>query len=205
MRSVWWGLIALGGVMMGCSHPPQFADPIQAIEEHPRITYQSLVPEEPVVERCPTGVPTALPAQAAVETEKTEPVVPEPPATNLSDEPIAKPFFVAFHKDEWHIPPDQEGWFDVLEHLDQNGHYLVVGYSHGEDEAEQALLAQRRAEYIGSLMHQAGFPLNQIHRMASWSQQREPFAPPAGAQIFLLGEGATELRLGVAETGAPAS
>lgn len=194
MAHFWWWLIVMGWLAMGCSHTPTFADPITAINEHPRIRYQSLVPSEPVLEQCPPLASTDSVSQATTNSQPVEPVQQAPAAIPI---PFPKPFFVAFQKEEWHIPPDHENWSAVLQQLDPLGHYLVVGYSHGEDEQEQAILAQRRAEYIASLLHQAGFPLNQIHRMASWSAQRETFAPPLGAQIFSLGSEATELRLGV--------
>ena len=196
MARFWWWLIVLGWLTMGCSHPSTFADPIHAITDHPRIRYQSLLPSEPVIERCPPLAPTDSAPQVATNSEHVVPVPSEPAAIPI---PLAKPFFVAFQKEEWHIPPDHADWSAVLQQLDPLGHYLVVGYSHGGGEQEQALLAQRRAEYIASLLHKAGFPLNQIHRMASWSVQRETFAPPLGAQIFSLGPEATEIRLGVSD------
>ncbi len=202
MRHVWWWLLVMGWLSMGCSHTPTFADPIHSITDHPRIRYESLVSSEPVVEQCPPLAPTDSVGPAPTNAEPVVPVTEAPAARPI---PFTKPFFVAFQKEEWHIPPDHANWSAVLQQLDPLGHYLVVGYSHDGGEQEQAILAQRRAEYIASLMHQAGFPLNQIHRMASWSPQRETFAPPLGAQIFSLGPEATEIRLGVADTFEPPS
>jgi hypothetical protein len=202
MTYVWWWLIVLVWLPLGCSHPPPFADPIKAINEHPRIVYQSLLPSEPVVEQCPPLAPIDSTSRVATDSEPVGPKSSVPVAMSV---PFTKPLFVAFQKEEWHIPPDHADWSAVIQQLDPLAHYLIVGYSHGVGEQEQALLAQRRAEYIASLLHKAGFPLNQIHRMASWSAQREPFAPSLGAQIFLLSPEATEIRLGVAHKGETSS
>ena len=182
-------------VPVGCSQTFPIAAPIKAISDHPRIVYQSLLPSQPVAELCSPLDTSDMASQAATNSETVEPISSSRAATLV---PLTKPLFVAFHKEEWHIPPDHADWRVVLQQLDPLEHYLIVGYSH-DGEQEQALLAQRRAEYIASLLHQAGLPLNQIHRMASWSPQPETFTSSLGVQIFSLGSEATEIQFGITE------
>ncbi len=195
MRYFWWWLIVLVWVPLSCSHPFPLASPIKALSDHPRIVYQSLLPSQPVIESCPSFDTSDMATQAVTSAEALEPTSS---SQTVSPVPFTKPLFVAFQHEEWHIPPDHADWVAVLQRLDPLEHYLVVGYSHGAEE-EQALLAQRRAEYIASLLHKAGFPLNQIHRMASWSPQPEAFAPALGVQIFSFGSKATEIRFGITD------
>ena len=176
-------------VLVSCSHSNErFADPIKPITDHPRVMYKVLAPAEPQVDHCLPPLAEPSSPKAAV----------RPAAMAAAPVPKTQRWTIAFQQDQWHISPDDDRWQDVLQQLDPTSQYLIVGHSHGGEEQEHALLAQRRAEFIVSLLKDAGFEANHLHRMASWSSQQESVAPPVGVRIVVVESETTEVRLGVA-------
>lgn len=174
-------LLMLLWVPVGCSHAPTFADPIKVVNEHPRIAYQSLHPI------------TSLPVEQDV---SPPPVVCPPAATKAEEAPspppapqAVTPFFVPFGQDQFHVAPDFHEWQAVLGQLDLDAHYVVVGYANAQ-ETNAPLLAQRRAEYIASVLANEDFPTTHIRIMASWDQDATLSPAFQGVHIFPVGPGA---------------
>ncbi len=186
MRSLTWLVMLL---LVACAHrEARFADPINPITDHPRLMYRSLAPTEPQVDHC-----RPLPSEPS-----SSKATARPSAMTETAPPKTEPWTIAFQPDQWHIPPDDDHWQDVLRQLDPTGQYLIVGHSHGGAEQEPALLAQRRAEFIVSLLKDAGFEANRLRRMASWSSQQEALASSVGVHIFVMDSATTEMRGGMA-------
>lgn len=184
MADVRLWLIMLWWVPVGCSHPSSFADPIKAVNEHPRISYQSLQPiTSPPVEQDVSPPPVVCPP-AATKAEAVPPTTAAPHAV-----PAVTPFFVPFGHNQFHVAPDFHEWQAVLGQLDHDAHYVVVGYAHAQ-ETNAPLLAQRRAEYIAGFLAHEDFPPTHIRTMASWDQDATPSHALQGVHIFPVGPGA---------------
>lgn len=112
---------------------------------------------------------------------------------------LSVPYFVDFWN-ESSVPVSVKknpGLSSLIEQLDVQAQYLVIGYSHGSSSKGVKELATERALTVSGLMQQAGLPDDHLYLLASFSERgsemlvqarkQKPLTFPAlGVHVFKI-------------------